>query len=495
MKIKSLVLFFFLLAQSLTPARPTQAQLDQPESPTAIEQPVIKWQKGGCAGSTCETGWYSSPAVADLDKNGTAEVIGGAYSLKIVNGATGVLSTTTPVTNDRIWPDVVVADLNHDGKLEIATADGGGHINVYANNGGFLWQKTVPTALEVRSLAAADLDGDGKLEVIEASTANNDQWMVYRSDGSAYPSNPSPWPQLKTQNPGYAAGCYNENIAAGDLDGDGRGEIIGPNDTHYIDAFNDDGTQILANSKFGTNLFWSQVGVNVDEAADIRGWTNCGVENRPNFADSAPIITDLDGDGTLETVVIGNVYNCATNPYTDLYQMPFIFNADRTRWQGSGYNWTIIPTPDSKAAPLSENYNLIETAEPNPVAADLDGDGHMEILYASYDGRVHAYWLDKTEHGHWPYSVYQPADGFISFASPPVVADLNGDGKAEVIFTSWTQKSSNHPITGKLYILDYLGNPLQIVPSPWALEEQNGTEPWLRPPWRISTAITILKSY
>ncbi len=40
---------------------------------------------------------------------------------------------------------------------------------------------------------------------------------------------------------------------------------------------------------------------------------------------------------------------------------------------------------------------------PNPAAADLDGDGKLEILYSSYDGRVHVFWLDKTEHGNWPY--------------------------------------------------------------------------------------------
>ncbi len=89
----------------------------------------------------------------------------------------------------------------------------------------------------------------------------------------------------------------------------------------------------------------------------------------------------------------------------------------------------------------------------------------MEILFPSYDGRLHAYWLDRTEHGNWPYSVYQPPFGTISFASEPAVADLDGNGKAEVIFASWTKKGSNQ--TGKLFILDYLGNPLQIVDLPF----------------------------
>ncbi len=44
------------------------------------------------------------------------------------------------------------------------------------------------------------------------------------------------------------------------------------------------------------------------------------------------------------------------------------------------------------------------------------------------------------------------------------MADLDNDGHAEVIFTSWAQKGTHQ--TGKLYILDYLGHPLQVMDLP-----------------------------
>jgi hypothetical protein len=50
--------------------------------------------------------------------------------------------------------------------------------------------------------------------------------------------------------------------------------------------------------------------VHVDDAVDLRGYAECGVEHRPNFANSAPVIADLNGDGVREIVVVGNVYNC-----------------------------------------------------------------------------------------------------------------------------------------------------------------------------------------
>jgi len=437
--------------------------------------PVLKWQRGGCYSSWCETGWYSSTAVADLDGDGTPEVIGAAYSIFILDGATGALKRRIDPAGGRQWPSIVVADLEPDGDLEIISAHGDGYLHVFDHTGDGVWSRQPTPGSELRSLAAYDLDGNGDLEILVASTRSNDQWFAYEHNGDLRAGE---WPQHgpDSNTNGYTAGCYNENLAAGDLDGDGRAEIMGPNDTHYLGAFRDDGSQMRASAIYGTNpdgslKFWSRVGVHVDHSVDLRGYANCGTEHRPNFAHSAPIIADVNYDGTQEAIVVGNVYNCGTNPYTSLYEMPYILNADRTRWGAGAFDWVAIPTPNVDAAPLSEDYNLIENNQPNPVAADLDGDGNLEILYPSYDGRLHAYWLDKSEHGEWPYSVYDPAEGFYRFASEPVVADLDGNGKAEVIFASWVQKGTGQ--TGKLHVLNYFGAPQYTVDLPPAFGSPN----------------------
>src|SRR5690606_17567040 len=113
------------------------------------------------------------------------------------------------------------------------------------------------------------------------------------------------------------------------------------------------GVQIPAHPMYG-GKGWGRVGVHVDHAVDLRGYANCGVEHRPNFAHAPATIADVDGNGELEVIVAGNVYNCGASPYASLYEMPFIFSGDRSRWQGSGYNWEVIPAPDGSAAPLSE---------------------------------------------------------------------------------------------------------------------------------------------
>jgi uncharacterized repeat protein (TIGR01451 family) len=430
-----------------------------------------KWQR--CyPGNWCETGWYASPAVADLDQDGKPEVLWGGYTLMAVNGSNGTLKWNGTNTG-RLWPGIVVADLDHNGSLEVVTGNGSGYVAVYKGDGNSYssaWPKQNFSGSEIRSLAAADLDGNQTMEIAiaRASGGSYNQWTVLQLDGSTRPG----WPNLKSTEPGYGWGAYNENIGIGDIDGDHRAEIIGPSDVHYVSAFNDNGTQIPANAMYGAGKYWSQVGLHVDHAVDLRGYANCGSEHRPNMANSAPTLADVNGDGTLEIIIVGNVYNCGTDPYTDLYEMPFILNADRTRWKDAINDWTAIPIPDAHAAPLSEDYNLIENNVPNPVVADLDGDGRKEVLYPSYDGRVHAYWLDKTEHGSWPFEVYNPAEGFIRFATEPIVADLNDDGKAEVIFASWTQNGSNAP--GKLYIVSWDGNLIQSIDLPRDTNDDRG---------------------
>jgi uncharacterized repeat protein (TIGR01451 family) len=449
------------------------------EQTEALGAPLIDptplWQNKGCFASWCQTGWYASPSVADLTGDGLPEVIWSGYSIVVVNGATGNVLWTVRSGHDRsytgntdvgrTWPGIVVADVDGDGSIEIVTAHSGGWVGVYSRDGYWKpgWPRQVYTT-EIRSLAAADLDNDRRMEIVvaRASGGSHNQWTVLQGDGSTRPG----WPRLSPAEPGYGWGAYNQNIGVGDIDGDGRAEIVGPSDVHYISAFNDDGSQIAANPRYGSKV-WSQVGVHVSDAVDVRGYANCGTEHRPNFANSAPALLDLDRNGSLEIVVVGNVYNCGTDPYTDLAYVPFVFNADRTRWVSGSYDWTVIPPLGaSSGAPLTQDYSVIQNALPNPVLADLDGDGDKELLYASYDGKLHAYKLQtKAPWGNWPINVTGRA-GELSFASEPIVVDLQNDGRAEVIFGTWPRNGARR--IGKLVVADWQGNVLQEIalPSP-----------------------------
>ncbi len=440
-----------------------------------IQKPILKWQYGGCYSSWCETGWYSSPAVADLDKNGTLEIIGSAYSIVVLDGEDGTLQwrvysgddrTAERVDNvGRTWPGIVVTDIDNDGGLEIVSAHGGGYVSVYDHTGHFKpgWPKR-PVTNELRGLTVDDLDGDGTDEVVVTGAVygKTNTW-VYEHTGNLRPG----WPQLNNDS-GYSYGVFNDNAWIADLDMDGSKEVIVPSDVHYICAYSADGQQIPAHDMYG-GKGWGEIGLWEDPSIELRGWGDCstsrGERYRTNLAHGAATAADLDGDGSVEVVTTGNMYDCAQGHPPGKYTPLYIFNGDRSRFQKGSWDWR-QPAVDT-GIPLSEDYGVIENCQPNPVVADLDGDGKKEILFASYDGRVHAFWLDKTEHHNWPASVYNPSEGFYRYASEPVIADLDGNGKAEVLFVSWVQKqSSGNMRLGKLHVLDYQGNSLHEVDLP-----------------------------
>ncbi len=440
-----------------------------------IAAPVLKWQYGGCYSSWCETGWYSSPAVADLDGDGSPEVIASAYSVVALNGEDGALQWRVNSGHDRsnssgdnvgrTWPGIVVTDLDSDGEPEIVSAHGGGYVSVYDHSGYFEagWPKR-PVTNELRGLVVDDLDGDGSDEIVVTGAVygKTNTW-VYEHSGELR----SGWPKLDDDS-GYAWGIFNDNGWVADLNGDGSKEIIVPSDVHYICAYNANGQQLDSHSMYG-DKGWGKVGLWEDPAVELRGWGDCSSTRderyRTNLAHGAATAADLDGDGSLEVVATGNMYDCANGHPPGMYTPLYIFNGDRSRFVKGGWDWS-RPAMDT-GAPLSEDYNVIENCQPNPVVVDLDGDGQKEVLFSSYDGRIHGFWLDKTEHHNWPVSIYKAAEGFYRYSSEPVVADLDNDGKAEVIFVSWVQKQSSGTMRlGKLHLLDYQGNTLHELNLP-----------------------------
>jgi len=103
--------------------------------------------------------------------------------------------------------------------------------------------------------------------------------------------------------------------------------------------------------------------------------------------------------------------------------------------------------------------------------ADIDGDGFMEILYPSWDGKMHC--LNLTQHncpGHWHFSVTATAPSGMEMATEPTIVDLDNDGKAEIIFGSWSKLNSLKP--GRLFVLDYLGNVLHVMNFPYTVNTE-----------------------
>jgi len=417
-----------------------------------ISEPVLKWQRGGCYASWCETGWYSSPAIVDIDGDGVGEIVASGYSIVALEGADGSLIWRAASGHDvsepgasnvgRTWPGIAVADVDGDGLLEIVTAHSGGWVSVYTLLGLFEpgWP-VQPVASELRSLSIGDLDRDGTMEIlVGAARGSNENAWVLEHNGALRPG----WPQVDPGGGGNAWGVYGSTTAIADLDGDADLELLVPSDVHYACAYQPNGDHIAAAAAFSPRN-WGEVGLWVDAVPEARGWGDCdGTPSeswRTNMAEGPATIADLDADGSTEVVITGRTYDCSNGIETTLFTGVYVLNHDRTRWSGAAGDWNTVPT--NTGAPLSQDYNVIESAQPASAVADLDGDGELEILFSDFSGKVHAFWLDGTEHGSWPLSVYDSNEGFYRFASEPAAADLDGDGDSEIIVATWTEKGSN----------------------------------------------------
>jgi len=69
--------------------------------------PVLTWQYGGCvSGPDGQTGWYASPALADLDGDDQTGVIWGSCEVVALNDANVKLKCRGPGGNC-VWAGVV----------------------------------------------------------------------------------------------------------------------------------------------------------------------------------------------------------------------------------------------------------------------------------------------------------------------------------------------------------------------------------------------------
>jgi hypothetical protein len=126
---------------------------------------------------TGETGWFSSPGLVDLDGNRRLEIVAPFYST-FVYDAKGRLLGKGTATAGRVYAPSVVADLDGDGAREVVVGGNDGTVAAYTLSGGQLrlkpgWPASTCSGgqcPETRGMAAADLDGDGRVEVVATTT-------------------------------------------------------------------------------------------------------------------------------------------------------------------------------------------------------------------------------------------------------------------------------------------------------------------------------------
>lgn len=179
-------------------------------------------------------------AFGDLDGDGKPDIVAvnkGSNTLSILqnNWSSGVVaansfSKVTDLHTNTAPSDVHLADMNNDGKLDMIVNSSVSQIRVFLNTSTGTGNFTFATGVDYNSvqqanhLAITDVDGDGRLDILGINRANN-QMMIMRNIGIGA--------AIDFDNPtNFATGTEPAAIAIGDLDGDGKPDIAVAN---YID--------------------------------------------------------------------------------------------------------------------------------------------------------------------------------------------------------------------------------------------------------------------
>lgn len=426
----------------------------------AVVEPELRETLAG----SWDENWLASPALVDLNGDGVLDIIAPRHSVLYAYSGTGELLWQTAWAHSasdspehggvRMWPSAAVGDMDGDGDVEIAVSahpdDDGFNVAVYDHEGELLPGWPVKFGeVEVRSIAVADVDGDGLQEILINKQADGPATNVFRLDGSRA----SGWPQVgKCEAPTGDCidyGGFNQNIGAGDLNGDGVLDVISTYDAIGFGVWKGDGANFPTAPEFEDAWVTGVEAYNDLEFAQ-QGW---GDGDRSEFTYSPPVVADVDADGDYEVVLAGDHESSASTENQGVTL--WVLNHDMSRPTG----WT---SPKNTGAPLQYD-NLgsnIVPAYPAPAVGDLDAEPGLEIVFPAYDGLMHAYLSGGEE--YWSYA-FATSDGFVG-ASEPLIADLNQDGSPEVIFTTYSEGEPKTPKNpAHLVILDAGGNELHKV--------------------------------
>lgn len=457
----------------------------------SITQQYAVFDNGALKGRWEEAYW-AAPVVADLDGDGRLEAVTAAYTVTAADAATGAVKWQTARGPSRVYCTPVAADLDGDGKKEVVVGYGEGTVSAFSCSGAALWSQKVGANNEhVRALAADDVDGDGRPEIIVGlGITSPNSVYVYSAGGQPKPG------CISAGMGSYSDGVWCNGITTGDLDGDGLPEIIVPTDNWFINAFNGDGSPVMANSSVfkltrqdgvaaGGRIPWGTVGLYEDygrEKDRANGgwgmgleWESLAAKGRagtygPNNGQAVARYVDVDGDGTSEVVVTLTVVDrtdyfsasgrrWTTGSKNTRYMTVAIYNQDHTRFNKNGYNWEKLPTDQTAGlgGPLYfDTASFCCGVESVPVVADLNGDGVNEILFNSLDGKVHCFSLTDSQHelAGWPFRLPKTTADRFELPGGVACADLDGDGRQEVIFGSVVKDGSGALTgTGALYVV------------------------------------------
>ena len=386
--------------------------------------PITSWDSEVVWNNTATGDSYTSAVVGQLtDDNGdgvlddldTPDIVSGSVYDGIYTAVSGddgrVLWTYADrlLGTDPMTP--AIGDIDGDGWNEVVAGGSGGiHSSIGAVialngvDGSLMWTADPPSTVYCQdgAVTLGDLDGDGQPEVVVGALILDGATGAKRGEG------------VHGTGSGWAGGIVAPISAIADIDQDGVSEVVTGNALYDADGntiwYNDRPDGFVAVGQFDSDpqgeIVVSANGlVRLLDDDGTQLWTT---NYFSRVASGPPTVADFDGDGDAEIGVAG-------------YYEYIVLERDGTeKWRQT----------------ISDESSGIATA----TAFDFNRDGAAEIVYGDewsifiFDGSTGEVLLDEPV-----YSNGTATNG-------PVIADVNNDGHADIVYTN--SRQNGQPETG-----------------------------------------------
>jgi hypothetical protein len=427
---------------------------------------------------------------ADIDSDGDDDLISMSQIDASVfwlenTRADGILSDQNFITSATVNPtSVATADLDRDGDLDVVIAsDGGGVVAWYENLDalGTLGSSNLITTalLSVQAVETADVDRDGDLDLLVASSQDNTVAWFANADGTG---------TFGSQNTITTGVLSVSDLVIGDLDRDGDLDLVAASvaSTDQLHVFqNADGlgtftlhqsfsdsastitSILLADLNNDADLDVVATFDGEDEVVWFRDF-GLGFSSTPRVVSSAfaraesVAATDLDADGDLDLVASfsddntlawfentnargafgnANILSTRTTQIQRALAADFDHDGDTDVISLSGANGTLA-LHDNKSihrnAAFAEPVSVSESvlAGQYVTSGDLDGDGDIDLVSSSAFDSDTVWWENQNGDGlTWRREPVQ--DRFDNMVARHLItADINGDGALDLIYSS-----------------------------------------------------------
>lgn len=425
--------------------------------PPAAARVLVKETAHGLPGM-----YYGSMAAADFDGDGKidlvmagnyerkyddADKLGGHDQVRLFRNVSSGSAIRfayagSPNVSGVRGSQVVVGDFDGDGKPDYAVEfRNGSDTTAFLNRGSWSFEtSTIKLGFGVQSsglgFAAGDVDKDGRAD------------LVFLSDG--YGTGPGLWYNYvngawQAHQTDFVHGIsYGGSIALGDIDGDG-----------FLDLAVSGNSSLPFGSVYCANLMIG--GLHRGGAAGFSSTPlailgNFGLKEslaqRSNIhschgSDNAEMaIADLDKDGHDDIVVAGSStgFNGPPGLNGQQYDFAVLFNVD-----GTGKNFSTWEAVGPQSELGTTNGGPGNLDEPNLAIGDLTGDGwpdvfvqgHHRDYFVKDNPYIYATWLFVNNRDRTFTRTALAIDAPVGEGGE-VIADFNGDGKPDLIFTGAT---------------------------------------------------------